>query len=399
MMFCPECGRNVSDDAKFCPNCGHNMIEEAEDRESEPPEKEPSAAAAPPPPAAPTEPGPAVPSEPAPPAATAETAREGAAEEMAGEDATAESEDEPAYQPYETPRPTPTPEQPPQPAPQPTPEPTSRPTGSAAPTQPPSATPSGPQEPVDQQPGQIPPGQQPPPPTEGPAPAGQAPEEKKTNWASICLIGCGIMLLLAILGGAGLFLLGRSAFEKAREMDPSTVTNQLDIWEPGEGPTDGGTEDGAGESGPETGEPGDGGPSGENLGEIIGRLGEAVEGVGSAMSASNIEGFDPSTVDAQMLPTFYGFMVALAQDNPRGMHQWMSPDVKEQWSPEENWEVAPHIEHLGYTLDEHTTLDDGTERFVIEESIRDNQENTESTISWEIHFEQSNGQWHVTYFE
>jgi hypothetical protein len=374
-MFCPECGREVSDDAKFCPHCGHNLSEEAEEREAEAQEKEPSEAAAPAPPAAPAEPGPAVPSEPSPPAATAETAREGAAEAMV--ESEREPEDEPAYRPYEPAEPTPSAEQPPQ-------QPTPQPTASSAPTPAPPPAPS--EMPADQQPRQAPPGQQPPPPTQGAAPAGQAPEEKKTNWTGICLIGCGIMLVLAIIAGVGIYFLTRGAVEQAREFEvPSTVTNDLDIWEPGEGPTDGGTEEGAGE--------------GEGIGDIIGELGEAVEGIGEAMSAGNIEGFDPATVDSQMLPTFYGFVVALARDNPQGMHRWMGPEMKQHWSPEEDWEVSPHIEHLGYALDERTTLDDGTEKFIIEEQIRDNEEGTESTISWEIHFEKIDGQWYVTYFD
>ncbi|MBD3292186.1 MAG: zinc-ribbon domain-containing protein [Armatimonadia bacterium] len=387
-MFCPECDREVADDAKFCPGCGADLKEGAEESAPDATEDEPAAAATPPPPATPAEPGPAVPSEPPPPTATAETAREGAAEAMAEEGPAAETDEEPAYQPYEPPQPTPSADQP-----------TPQPTASSAPT---PAPPPGPSEmPADQQPQQAPPGQQPPPPTQGAAPAGQAPEEKKgTNWASICLIGCGIMLLLAIIGGVGLYLVGRSAVEKAQELEvPSTMTNEIDIWEPGEGPTDGGTEEGAGEGGPEIREPGDEGVDGEDLGDVIGRLGETVEGIGEAMSAGNIEGFDPSEVDSQMLPTFYGFMVALAQDNPQGMYQWMSPDMKQHWSPEDNWEVAPQIEHLGYTLKQRLNTGDGVERFTIEEQIRDNQDNTESTISWEIHFEKIDGQWYVTYFE
>lgn len=399
-MFCPECGHDVPDDAKFCPRCGKNLTkaeeapreEQAAVEEEAPPQP---AVPGPVPPATPTEPEPAVPSEPTPPPATAETAREGAAEEIAEE-----PEEEPAYRPYQPqspqPSPTPSPQASPQPTPRPTPQPaaeTPRPSSQTPPPAAPSAVPPGPQQPPGQQAGQVPPGQQPPPPT-GPAQGAAPPEEKKTNWGSICLIGCGILLALAILGGIGLFLLGRWAQDKVEEL-PDAPTNIMQDQDGAAGPEirEPGDEQ-AGEGGTDSAEPGS-----EDLGDLIDRLGEAVEGVGEAMSAANVEGFDPSKVDATMLPTFYGFLIALAEDDPQAMHQWMSPDMKQQWSPEANWQTAPQIEHLGYTLDEQTVLEDGTVKFVIEERIRDNDENTDKVISWEIHFEQIDGEWYVTYFE
>lgn len=115
------------------------------------------------------------------------------------------------------------------------------------------------------------------------------------------------------------------------------------------------------------------------------------------MTATNIEGFDPSTVDATMLPTFYGFMIALADDNPQAMHHWMSDDFKQEWSPDD-WTTSPHIEHLDYELIEKSTVDDGAIKFVIEETIRDNQENTDKYISWQIYFKKIGDEWAVTDF-
>jgi hypothetical protein len=293
------------------------------------------------------------------------------------------------------------------PTPQPTPQP-------SQPQTPPSVTTAtGPQQAPGGEPRETGSTQGPPPAQQTPPATGtqglQPPEEKNgTNWGAVCAIGCGIMLLLAILAGVGLFLFGRWAQDRVNEL-PQTVPNVMDTGEQDGGESDGptiiepGDEQGNGEGvGPGDSGPGDTGqsdrPGTEDLGELMGRLGEAVEGLGEAMSATNIEGFDPSTVDATMLPTFYGFMVALAEDNPQGMHRWMSPDYKEEWSPD-SWAVSPHIEHLSYELQEKATLDDGTVKFVIEEGVRDNQENTEDVLSWEIHFKKIGDQWYVTHFE
>lgn len=394
-MFCPECGHDVPDDARFCPNCGKALRgpTPADEEEEAPPSAEPEgpqpeeataeppepSVPEPPAPAVPPTPEPAVPSEPPAPAVI-DSAPEGAAEETAEETQeppqpapTATSQ--PAYQPLSVP---------PRPTPQPTPEPAPPPAPSPEPPPPaaPSAVPPGPQQPPGQAPGQIPPGQQPPPPAMPGEPGAAPPEEKKTNWGSICLIGCGILLLLSILGGLGLFLVGKWAKEKVDEL-PQTSINIIEPGEEGD------------EAGPEIREPGegDGGP-----GSLMERLGESIEGLSEAISAASIEGFDPSSVDAAMLPTFYGFMVALADDNPQAMHQWMSPEFKERWSPETNWTVAPNIKHLGYRLEEKSTLDDGTVKFVIEETVRDTSENVDKVITWEIHFNKTDEKWFVTDF-
>ncbi len=379
-MFCPECGHEVADDARFCPNCGKNLTVADEDQDS----REETAADEAPQSAVPGAAEPATPSPPepaaddaAPPPATPLTAREGAPEDLTEEPETPEVQ--------AAAEPTPTPGQP-TPTPQPTSQPTAgEPRASAAPTEPPppsaaSAPPSG----------QPPTGQQPPAAGEGEgAPSAPPPGEKKTNWGSICLIGCGILLLLGILSGIGIWLFVRWGTAQVDNL-PQTPANIIDRIEPGED-ADGDASDG--ETDETTAPDGDGG-----LGDVVGRLGEAVEGAGAAISAANVTGFDPSSVEPQMLPTFYGFVVALAEDDPEGMQRWMSEEYKEQWSPD-NWSVSPQIEHLSYELDEQTTLDDGTVKFVINETIRDNEENEEKVLAWEIHFEKINGEWFVTYLQ
>ncbi len=368
-MFCPECGQEVPDDAKFCPNCGASVSpakdsdqqpqEEAETEGPPPaaPEEPPSAAPPPPEPAAPDQP------EPAPPEASSQEAPPQPIAQPSGDSSSASQQ-------------TPSP---------------SAPTGAG----------TSPQQPTDQQPGQAPPGQQPPPPT-GPAQGPQpADESKGTNWGAVCLIGCALLLILALLGGLAMWFLGRSALDRVEQLKvPETVTNQLETGD-SEGDSPANSAEGAGS---ETEQPAEGGSDGESGGtadditDIIGELGESVESVGEAMSAGNIKGFDPATVDAAMLPTFYGFMIALAKDDPDAMYQWMGPDLKEQWSPED-WTTSPHLEHRSYTFVEKQTRDDGTVVFTIEEGIHDSDANEDSTLVWEIHFKQIDGEWYVTDFE
>ncbi|MGI5817967.1 MAG: zinc-ribbon domain-containing protein [Armatimonadota bacterium] len=368
-MFCPECGQNVPDEARFCPNCGKDLTRsEDERREDEVADEQEAATPSPAVPdsvesAVPPPPGPAVPGEPAPTPAPDLTEPDGAAEEG----------DLPPAVPQPTPQPSAEAESPPAPSFVP-------PVSQAVPGEPPGQASAAPQ-----------------PPPSAPGASAPPPAEKKTNWGSICLIGCGILLLLAILGGVGLFLFGRWAQEKVEQLPqpPAGVFQPgdqdggqgPDIREPGEEPS--------GDQ-PAGDQPAGGGASG--IGDVLGRLGETVEGIGQTMAAMNIEGFDPAAVDATMLPTFYGFMLALAEDNPQGMHRWMSPEFKEQWSPGD-WATSPHIEHLSYRLDEKSTLDDGTVKFVIAEGIRDTNENEEGTISWDIYFRKIGNQWYVTDFE
>ncbi|GEM_PF-6674782 len=364
-MFCPECGRKVEDGARFCPGCGKAMSGPAPEAEaavpSEPevpaegvPAPEPSA------PAVPLAPEPVFSAEPPEPAIP-EPAVPGPAAP------------EPAYKPYEPPTPEPQPVSYASTSPQPSPEPSApvEQTPQPAPPTVPYAAPVAPQGPATP-PGQIPPLPPSAPPMGG-IPAGPAPE-KKTNWGSICLIGCGILLLLGILSTVAALFIGRKAMDTIE-----TTNNQVQIWEP----------DGTGTENTD---------GGGGIGEVIGGIGQAIEGVGEAVSAANVEGFDPASVDAAMLPTFYGFMIALAEDDPNAMHQWMSPDYKQEWSPDA-WTPAPHIKHLNFKLVDKTEQSDGTVVINVEETVRDNEENVDKTIPWLIHFTPKGNQWFVTHFE
>ena len=367
-MFCPECGHDVEDDARFCPNCGKVLKAEqpAAEEASDTQKPEEPAAAVPP---APVTPEPAVPSAPAAPTPVPTPATP--------EPAVPDGPPEPAYKPWPEPSdaaPTPTPS----PAAGAQPTPSAVPSAPAAQTPPPTAPAATPPPPV-----------QPAAPT--PGPAGTPPEGKKTNWGSICLIGCGVLLVLGILISVALYFVGKKAIEEI----PDAVNNQITIEEPGR--TDDEDDDATG--GPEIREPGDDDSDDGDIGDLIGAIGEAVEGAGEAMSAANVDGFDPSDFDTQMLPTFYGFMIALAEDNPQAMHQWMSPDFKEIWTPEGNWTVAPQVKHLGYELLETTELGDGGVELTIRETIHDSSDDAEKYIDWEIGFGKTGGKWYVDYLD
>lgn len=355
-MYCPECGREVDDDARFCPHCGKNLAvadAEGEQRDEVTEEDSPTPAVPDQPePAVPPAPEPAMPEENEPLPTSYDSARDDAAEGAIGDTEPPAAAAEPGPQP-EAPSPT----------------------AAQAP---------------EQQAGQIPPAA--PAPPAGADEGTPPPAEKKTNWGSICLIGCLVLLALGALAGLGIWLAVRWGTEQVERLpQPPADMMELDDQDRDEAP-------GADPQAEET----DGtveAPSGaEGLGELIGRIGEAVEGAGAAMSAVNVRGFDPSSVDALMLPSFYAFMIALADDNPEAMHEWMSPQMQERWSPGD-WTASPHIEHLSFELDEQTTIDDRTMEFIINERIRDNDVSEEGVISWRVEFERVNRRWLVTDFE
>ncbi len=337
-MFCANCGKKLPEDAKFCPDCGH-VVDEAEQKAQEPDEAPAEAEEPQPTPTA----EPTAPTSTQPPSVTPQP--------TAAPPSTA------------TPQPTPSTPQPAQPTP--TPAPTAQPTAQA-----PGA------------------GQQVPPPPATPQtapPAGVPPTAAapKKGGGKCWLIGCGILLVLGIVFAVvGTFMckkIGEQATATLQNTVSEVPSNAIDIWEPGEEEP---TED-----------TGAGGVAG-----IIERMGEAAEGLQEAMSAASIEGFDPASVDPKMLPTFYGFMVALAKDDPNAMHKFMSPSYQQEWLPD-NWEPAPHIKHLNFRLQGHTKVSDTEHSFVITEGIRDTNDDTEADIVWYITFSRENGKWYVTSFE
>lgn len=334
-MFCANCGKKMPDDAKFCPNCGH-AVDEAEQKAQKPDEAPAEAEAPQPPTPTPVEPAPAATQ---PPSVTPQP-----------------TETSPTAAPPSTTTPQPTPS-----TPQPTPTPGAQPT--------PQAPGAGQQVPPPPPPPVTP---QPAPPA-GVPPTAQAP---KKGGGKCWLIGCGILLVLGIL----VAVVGTFMCKKIDEQATATLQNTIDIWEPGE-------EQPSGEAGESGGAAG-----------IIERLGEAAEGLQEAMSEGKVEGFDPSSVDADMLPTFYGFMVALAKDDPNAMHKYMSPSYQQEWQPD-NWEPAPHIKHLRFRMQGHTKVSDAKHEFVITETIRDTNDNTEGDIVWYITFSREDGKWYVTNFE
>ncbi len=336
-MFCTNCGKQLDDDAKFCPSCGH-VVDEAE-RGAQEPETPQPAPETPPEPEAPTPEAPRVP---------------GAPEEPLPEAAPPPSVGA-AYQPTVPGAPTPAAE--PTAAEPVAPEPTV-----PEPTPPSAATP----QPPPAQPTQPPPAQQPPPPTQPPGVQPPAAEPKKGG-GKCWIIGCGILAVVLILGAIGTWGTCRFVARKAQEVQeqlPDTIANQIEIREPGD------------------------------EGDII----EGIGDLGDEMATGQVGGFDPSSVDAAMLPAFNGFMAALAEDDPDAMHQWMGSSFKQQWSPD-NWEPAPHIVHLGFRLDDQTQVSDSRYDFVILETVRNTDDDTQGDLSWAITFSREGSSWYVTDFE
>ncbi|MGC9319563.1 MAG: zinc ribbon domain-containing protein [Armatimonadota bacterium] len=334
-MFCSECGERVPDDARFCPKCGHELRPAGEAPEKEASDEAESAEAAPAePPYQPTIP----------------------VEE--------EEETQPAQEPAQPPA-ADTQQMPPSAGiPTPTPQPT--------PSQPQAERPGAPEE------AEEPPQAQPPPPQPPPGPQPPAEEPKKKSSATCWIVGCIVVLVLLILGGVGLWLFGRWAIQEAEKQSQQTTENQVEIWEPGE-------------EGPSGGE-------GTEIGEIMRGLEEGLEEAREAVAGASVEGFDPGSVEASLLPTFYGFMAALAADDPDAMELLMSPSMKEQWATVE-WEQAPHLEHRGFSKDDQRQVDEAEYRFVIEESLFDTEEEQQIQITWDIRFVKIDGKWYVDHLE
>ncbi len=230
---------------------------------------------------------------------------------------------------------------------------------------------------------------------------GVVPGEQETTveGGRCCAIGC---IVLAVIAVVGLYLLGRWAGGKVEEQLQEGVANQIEIREPGE---EGG--EAPSNSGVDISEPREEGaaPDAEDdeldlddISRMLGEgLGEAWEDIAEQLPGAQVDGFDPKTAPPALVPVFYGFIISLAEDNPQAMHQWMSPQYKQEWLPE-NWPVAEDVEHLSYTMDSHRTLGDGTETYDITEHLRKKDTDEEGTITWTIHFQEIEGQWYVTSF-
>lgn len=369
-MFCPECGHEVADDARFCPNCGKNLAVANEDQASNdeaPQDAVPDEAE----PATPSPPEPAA-DDAAPSPATPLTAREAVAQDSAEEPETQEVQG--AAQP------TPTPSQPT----------SGEPRASAAPTEPPApsadATPPS---------GQPPTGQQPPA-GEG-APSAPPPDEKKTNWGSICLIGCGVLLLLGILSGIGIWLFMRWGSAQMENL-PDTPANIMDRIEPGED-TDGDASDGETEETGDTATPdGDGG-----LGDIVGQLGEALEGAGQSVEGlgETISGLDLKDLDAEAMPqdaadTLNAFSAGLALDSEQAMMLAMSEKLEDDFRG--TWEKSPNLQHSGFRVVEQERINDTELHFVIEQALRNRETDEQIERGWDLTLRKTNNRWQVDEF-
>ncbi len=217
--------------------------------------------------------------------------------------------------------------------------------------------------------------------TPPPQPAGVPPttEAPQKGGGKCWLIGCGILLLVGIIiAVVGAFMCARGARQIGEGVQNTlqnlpTTTNSLEIREPGES--------------------GSGGIS-----DVIGEVGDLGDEVSAAASAVSIEDFNASEVDAAMLPTFYGFLYGLAEDDPDVMHQFMSPSFKREWSPS-NWEQSPNIQHIGFRVGEQDRVSDSQIDFTIYEHARDTSDDTEGEIEWEITFSREGGKWYVNSFK
>lgn len=364
-MYCTNCGRELAEDAKFCPHCG-DVVDEKERGQSD----EQAAEATPeqPAPERPAEPGaPPVPAyQPTVPEITAAVP--------------------PIPPPVQPPAPEPLPPAPsipqavpppivqPSPVPPPVAQPTPAPT--AGPVPPPVAQPTAPVMAAPPAAEPPPPQYAPPPPVQPPyAGAVPPPGEAPTKGGGKCwLIGCIVLLVLGIIiAVVGTFVCRRAITAAGNTLQNiETTTNGLDIWEPGEGA-----------------------PS--NAGDIVGRLGEAVEGLGQIAAGAGITGFNPSDVDPAMLGPFYGFMGALAADDPNAMHQFMSPSLKESWDPND-WTLSTGWKHMSYTLVSLEKPDADSADFEITEVIREEDSGEQQTLTWVVEMVKADGTWAVDDF-
>ena len=294
----------------------------------------------------------------------------------------------------EQPEPDPAVEVEPDPAVQPEPPP-------AVPEEPAAATPpmGGPEPPsdapqeepsADTQQTDVPPSQQPP---AAAGPPGEA--ERKGSGAKWCLLGCGILFVLAIIATVVLWALAGWAGERIEEL-PDTATNQLERWEQdapeGTGDADlSETVDGDGV--------GDQGEIPDDLSALVGRLGEAADAVSAAVRSANVEGFDPGSVPPDMLPTFYGFLVSLAQLSPDGARRWMTDEAAAGARLDEWEEAREHHTHMRFVHRHHETLSDGTEQFIIVEVVEVRESGEPMDMPWQIEFSKVGNRWLVTRFE
>jgi hypothetical protein len=96
-----------------------------------------------------------------------------------------------------------------------------------------------------------------------------------------------------------------------------------------------------------------------------------------------------------MLPAFYGSLIGIANSDRQAVMKWMSPGLKEDLS-DEQLSFISGIEHRGYELARKTVQDDGSVVFEIDQLTYDPQLDEEVTVTWDLTFEQTNGEWRLT---
>ncbi|MBD3292187.1 MAG: zinc-ribbon domain-containing protein [Armatimonadia bacterium] len=108
---------------------------------------------------------------------------------------------------------------------------------------------------------------------------------------------------------------------------------------------------------------------------------------------TEVSGFDPNTVDASLLPAFYGFLEALGEDDPHEMEKWFAPSLQEQWDASA-YNPATDLEHVAFVFVSHSSAD-GVESFVISEVMNEKSTGRTGKTDWLIKFGRVDGEWRL----
>ncbi len=205
-----------------------------------------------------------------------------------------------------------------------------------------------------------------------------------------------ILLVLGILAAVLLGLLGRWASEQVEDMPD--VMEEIETWVPDEQDASPDIND---DGGAEVIDPDDSGDAvtPHDLGALFERFGDAVEGARETVSAMQVEDFDPRSVPADMLPTFYGFLMALARLSPEEARHWMTEEAAAGARLDEWEEAKEHHTHQRFINGHNVTHDDGTEDFVIVQVVEVRNSGEPMDIPWQIEFSKVGNRWLVTDFE
>ncbi len=120
---------------------------------------------------------------------------------------------------------------------------------------------------------------------------------------------------------------------------------------------------------------------------------EPVEEPEQIEPAFDIEGFDPTTVDREMLPVFYGVLSAIAFTDAAAMREFATPALRAEMPS--NY-FPPGIDHISYELGYQSEASDGSVRMMLDQLTYDRTLQEEIIVTWDITLDEVDGQWRVT---